>query len=168
MSYLAKGMAKWPGGASQRWEKITAYINSSMESHTDDATTGQPQPQRRAVKDVLARVKLEELRAVTKGRPQHVDALKPTTTAVPAAVQTTAESVAGGAGVAVEKKAKDEWDEAEQSAFEGALRTVPRDVDERWERIAELVSTKSKAQCIRRFKEIRAQILASNTDSGAG
>ena len=158
LSYLAKGMAKWPGGVSQRWDKITAYINSSMDAHTD-ADTQQPvtQRQRRAVKDVLARVKLEELRAA-KGKPDHVDT--PRLAPAQPASQSAADA-GGGGGVGVEKKSKDEWSDEEQSAFESALRTVPRDVDDRWERIAALVSSKSKAQCIRRFKEIRAQILAS-------
>ena len=162
LSYLAKGMAKWPGGASQRWERITAYINSSMEAHAD----GEAQPQRRAVKDVLARVKLEELRAVSKGKPQPTDG--PKFTPVPAAAQSAAGSgSAEGGEAAVAKKGKDEWRDEEQAAFESALRTVPRDMDDRWERIAALVSSKSKAQCIRRFKEIRAQIMTASAPPAA-
>ena len=169
LSYLAKGMAKWPGGASQRWEKITAYINNSMEAHTDGDSTQQPSsalPQRRTVKDVLARVKLEELRAA-RGKPELVDGPKAAPTPAP---QVPRPADGGGSGVEpVDKKAsKDEWTDDEQSAFESALRTVPRDVDDRWERIAAVVSSKSKAQCIRRFKEIRAQIMANKADSSGG
>ena len=157
-------MAKWPGGVSQRWDRITAYINSSMETHTDsDTQHTAAQPQRRTVKDVLARVKLEELRAA-RGKPDLTD----TQRAAPVPAAHSAADGGGAGGVGVEKRTKEEWSDEEQSAFESALRTVPRDVDDRWERIAAVVSSKSKAQCIRRFKEIRAQILASKADGSAG
>lgn len=171
-------MAKWPGGVSQRWERIQTYINSSMESHSDHTTTNSrhTQHQPRTLKDVLARVKLEEVRAV-KGKSDHTDTPKPYTPApapAAAAAQVAAQNGVdgaggGGSGVVAGKKGAEEWSEEEQSAFESALRSVPRDAEDRWEQIAAL-SKKSKSQCVRRYKEIRAQILAgrSRRPSSAG
>jgi DnaJ family protein C protein 2 len=51
-----------------------------------------------------------------------------------------------------------EWSADEQFAFEEALRTVPKEEGERWVKIAALVKTKTKKQCVDRFKEIRQSI----------
>jgi len=55
----------------------------------------------------------------------------------------------------------DDWTTEQQVAFEKALREVPKS-DDRWDKIAELVSGKTKKDCVARFKEIRAKILASS------
>lgn len=53
----------------------------------------------------------------------------------------------------------EEWLSDEQAAFESALRTVPKDAEDRWEQIAKQIGTKSKKQCIARFKQIREMVL---------
>lgn len=45
-----------------------------------------------------------------------------------------------------------EWTQPEQRAFEQALQKFPKGTDERWDRISESVGSKSKAQCMERFK----------------
>jgi hypothetical protein len=52
----------------------------------------------------------------------------------------------------------EEWTSEQQSLFESALRTVPKDHPDRWGEIANLVKGKSKKDCIKRFKEIRAML----------
>jgi len=54
----------------------------------------------------------------------------------------------------------DDWNAEQQVAFEKALRDVPKS-DDRWDKIAALVPGKTKKDCVARFKEIRAKILAS-------
>jgi hypothetical protein len=53
---------------------------------------------------------------------------------------------------------KEEWTSEQQSHFESALRSVPKDHPDRWSEIANLVKGKSKKDCIKRFKEIRAML----------
>eukprot|EP01006_Ploeotia_vitrea_P036562 TRINITY_DN66033_c4_g1_i1.p1 TRINITY_DN66033_c4_g1~~TRINITY_DN66033_c4_g1_i1.p1 ORF type:complete len:736 (-),score=491.07 TRINITY_DN66033_c4_g1_i1:75-2282(-) len=53
----------------------------------------------------------------------------------------------------------EEWSAQQQAQFEKALKTVPKGSD-RWDNIAKAVPGKTKAQCVQRFKHIRAQILA--------
>jgi DnaJ family protein C protein 2 len=48
-----------------------------------------------------------------------------------------------------------EWSTEEQAALENALRTVSKDAPDRWGDIANLVKTKTKKQCVARFKHIR-------------
>jgi hypothetical protein len=99
----------------------------------------------------------------------------PATTAVPAKAEASkaAAPVANGrAPVAVStipaKKKTDEddgwkgaWTSDQQLALEGALRTVPKEVADRWAAIAALVPGKTKKECVERFKHIRTQILAT-------
>ena len=163
VSALARAMAKHPGGTPNRWERITAVVNA-----VNDATrTGR----QRTVKEVLARVKVDEARAAMRGsdeRPydaslQH--AKKAANGAAPASTEsvvparTEADAVAGKDGG--KEKKPDEWSGTEQGALEAALRSVSRDADDRWEQIAAVVVTKTKRQCIARFKQIRAEITAS-------
>eukprot|EP00808_Paulinella_micropora_P022083 g67875.t1 len=68
----------------------------------------------------------------------------------------------GKKAAAVAEQAADPlfWSAEQQSAFEAALKTVPKDVPDRWGAIADKVQGKSKADCVNRFKEIRAKIMA--------
>jgi hypothetical protein len=53
----------------------------------------------------------------------------------------------------------DSWSADEQQKLELALKSVGKDAADRWEQIAAKVGTKSKKQCIARFKFIRDEIL---------
>jgi hypothetical protein len=44
------------------------------------------------------------------------------------------------------------WTAAEQQLLEQALKTYPASTPERWERIAECLPTRSKKDCMRRYK----------------
>ena len=62
----------------------------------------------------------------------------------------------------VEKKKEATWSAEEQTTFEEALRCVPRSLskEERWSEIARRVG-KSRSDCVKRFKELRAQLSSS-------
>ena len=61
-----------------------------------------------------------------------------------------------------EKKKEATWSAEEQATFEEALRCVPRSLskEERWSEIARRVG-KSRSDCVKRFKELRAQLSSS-------
>lgn len=65
----------------------------------------------------------------------------------------------GDADAADGEHKEGDWNSDEQSAFEKALKTVGKDDTDRWDKIATLVGTKNKKQCIARFKHIRDEIL---------
>mmetsp|Transcript_2027 Transcript_2027/g.2892 ORF Transcript_2027/g.2892 Transcript_2027/m.2892 type:complete len:662 (+) Transcript_2027:21-2006(+) len=59
----------------------------------------------------------------------------------------------------IEPEETNEWSAIQQQALEQALRSTPKG-PERWDNIASKVPGKTKKDCIRRFKEIRAKIMA--------
>ena len=168
-------MAKHPGGSLQRWERITALVNQANDTNGSGRT--------RSIKEVLARVKVDEVKSAVGGGDErafdaYLERMKKPAAAVAALVgervgvrqgkEGGEEGQEGRVEVVKEggkekKVAADEWSGTEQAALEFALRTVPRDAEERWEQVAAVVVTKSKRQCIARFKLIRQQIAASKT-----
>lgn len=55
---------------------------------------------------------------------------------------------------------KELWTAKEQQLLEAALKSVPSSDPERWDKISQVVATRSKKQCIARFKEIAAAVKA--------
>ncbi|PNW71148.1 hypothetical protein CHLRE_16g695600v5 [Chlamydomonas reinhardtii] len=102
------------------------------------------------------------------------------TAAVAAAVAATAAATAGGqvlatgggtkaakAPAGTEKAGVDApWTEAQEVALVAALKQCPKELGaERWDAVAKLVPGRSKAQCFKRFKELRD---AFRSKKGAG
>ena len=60
------------------------------------------------------------------------------------------------------------WTEAEDQALQDGLKRYPHTLDknERWTCIAASVATRSKKECVARFKEIRAALMATTTAGG--
>jgi DnaJ family protein C protein 2 len=48
-----------------------------------------------------------------------------------------------------------EWNEEQELALVQALKQCGKELPDRWERISALVPGKTKAQCFKRFKELR-------------
>ena len=53
---------------------------------------------------------------------------------------------------------EDPWSQAQQKAFEAAIKQFPKGATERWERIANKVPGKTKDQCIQRFKTLAEMV----------
>ncbi|CAI5457825.1 unnamed protein product [Closterium sp. Yama58-4] len=62
---------------------------------------------------------------------------------------------AGAGASAGAEGAVDVWGEAQEVALVKALKAFPKDTDKRWDRIAAAVPGKSKAQCFKKFSELR-------------
>ncbi|KAL3695751.1 hypothetical protein R1sor_009827 [Riccia sorocarpa] len=59
---------------------------------------------------------------------------------------------------------KGQWTEGEDKALVKALKTFPKDTPMRWDKVALAVPSKSKAQCFRRFAELRKSFRSSKAD----
>ena len=53
-----------------------------------------------------------------------------------------------------------EWSEEQQLALVAAMKKFGKDTPERWDRVAEVVPGKGKADCFKRFKALRDSVRA--------
>lgn len=61
---------------------------------------------------------------------------------------------------------KPDWTETEDMALVAALKTFPKDTLKRWDKVADVVPGRSKAQCFKRFSELRESFRNSKADQG--
>jgi len=167
---LVKAANLFPAGATQRWNKISTYFN---DHHDENAIDRNPKECTAAVK------KLTEAAQSAKGgkgssgdasdafsqflsQRKHQNMSKPKD----GEISETFEEQDRKAKAAKEAKpvqaaADAAWTSAEQKLLEQALRTYPANFGkERWDKIAEAVPTRSKRDCMLRYKEIATQLMA--------
>lgn len=170
MAALAKAMAKYPGSVPGRWKKVANMVNDFGGN-------------KRSIKQVIARVKVWELQKEKAGSGNSDDAFKryqeqqdakaakdaasKDPTKKPAAEGKKKKGKKKGAKKkGAKKKPEEPWNADQQSAFEAALKSTPKSAD-RWEAISKKVEGKTRKQCVARFKEIKAQILAARAEAAA-
>jgi DnaJ family protein C protein 2 len=128
---LINGTKKFPGGTVDRWETITEWLNRQL-----------PPADAKTMEQVIAKaneIKAQgvhlapEAREATGKRDPRVDLGEPTI---------AAHSVAGP------------WSADEQSALEAAIKAIVAEDTERWDKIAKLVATRTKKECMLRAKEL--------------
>eukprot|EP00794_Sanderia_malayensis_P006191 gene6191-6906_t len=59
------------------------------------------------------------------------------------------------------------WTSEEQKLLEQSLKTYPSSTPERWDRISEAVSTRTKKECMKRYKELVEMVKAKKTAQAA-
>ena len=62
--------------------------------------------------------------------------------------------------IPVKKSVNKAWNEAEQGRLEHGLRTVPKTLEknERWSKIADIVRTRTREECIERYRYIASML----------
>lgn len=128
---LINGTKKFPGGTVDRWETITEWLNRQLPA--DDA---------KSVEQVIAKaneIKAQGVHLAPEAweapgkRDPRVDQSEPTIAAYMTAGPWTAD---------------------EQSALEAAITAIPAEDGERWDKIAKLVASRTKKECMLRAKEL--------------
>ncbi|CAI5531768.1 unnamed protein product [Closterium sp. Naga37s-1] len=179
---LRKAVGKFPKGTGQRWEVIGEYLGTGRSAEEvvratktvllqkpDDTKAFDSFLQRRKnPKDIASPLSTREEVDAAAAAPAAAAAAA---AAAPAGAQegesagaangVAAEAGAAGAGAAGAgasagaEGAVDVWGEAQEVALVKALKAFPKDTDKRWDRIAAAVPGKSKAQCFKKFSELR-------------
>lgn len=158
---LVKATKVVPVGTSDRWAVVAAFI----EEHSRGKF-------KRTGKDVLAKTKeLQKLDPAAKEQ-ANKNAFEKTLQGIKHNEKTATESVGSERFIAPGEQLLGEqgsnpgvWTPEEQKILEQALKTFPGTVDNRWEQIAECLPTRSKKDCMVRYKELVAVIQAKKKAS---
>lgn len=132
---LIKAVNLFPAGTNQRWEAVANFINQHSKNGERNA------------KQVLAKAKSLQSTNFTD------NALKSEMNAN-AYDQFEKEKKCEAQVPEVVSERPVGWSTDEQQLLEQALKTYPVTDKERWDKIAECVPTRTKKECIKRFKEI--------------
>lgn len=150
---LQKAIVRYPPGAGKRWQKIADMINTVGDKTTKEVI--RRAKERSYKKETGTSASFDQYKKAVGRKKETLERTKPND---PSSHGWELESRIQGQ----EKKKAPvtlEWTADQQFQFEQALKTVPKGSD-RWNKIAEAVEGKTKKDCVRRFKEIRARILA--------
>jgi DnaJ family protein C protein 2 len=133
LSGLAKGVKKFPPGGANRWDQIANYLNNSVRPDNP-----------RSKEDCIAM-----FNKIAKG-PAAAGA-QTNGSSTPAAVVSEAENT---------EEDDDVWTDEQDHQLQEGLVTFPASIEknERWTSISNVVTEKSKKQCVNRFKVIRDAI----------
>ncbi|CBI27260.3 unnamed protein product, partial [Vitis vinifera] len=130
---LRKGMQKYPKGTSRRWEVISEYIGTG-----------------RSVDEILKATKTVLLQKpdATKAFDSFLEKRKPAQSI--ASPLTTREETEG---VLIQNgpEKQDLWSAVQERALVQALKTFPKETNQRWERVAAAVPGKTVNQCKKKF-----------------
>ncbi|MFS8030136.1 putative transcription factor MYB-HB-like family [Helianthus anomalus] len=147
---LRKGMSKYPKGTSRRWEVISEYIGTHRQ--VDEIL--------KATKTVLLQ-KPDPTKAfdtfLEKKKPSQPILSPPTTQEENKRVevnQNANEVVENGVESGVENGTNsdsDEWSVGQVTALIQALKTFPKEANQRWERVAAAVPGKTVNECKKQF-----------------
>ncbi|XP_015183385.1 PREDICTED: dnaJ homolog subfamily C member 2 [Polistes dominula] len=160
LQLLIKAVNLFPAGTNQRWEVVANFINqhsTSSSSITRDA------------KEVLAKAKdlqstdfskssLKE--RANKNAYDNFIAEKKTKEGIeermPAVTERLDHPLSNGISSDAKdvKKESQAWTPVEQKLLEQALKTYPTTVPDRWDQIAGCIPTRTKKECMRRYKEL--------------
>lgn len=160
LSSLAKALKKYPGGVRKRWELVAEYVNINVsQAEGKDRTKdqclkkveelGKSMQTKKDENIVGNKQAFEDLQKKVKARTARPENSNPEKAAItPPAPE--AENIPA------------EWSQEEQSKLEAALKQYPASLEknERWRKISAAVPTRSKKECVTRYKYLRAQVLA--------
>lgn len=155
LQLLIKAVNLFPAGTNQRWEVVANFIN--QHNSTNGVT--------RDAREVLAKAKslqstdfskssLKE-QANKKAFDNFIAEKKNKETIedrMPAVTERLDHPVSNGIESKETKKESTPWTPAEQKLLEQALKTYPTTISNRWDQIAECIPTRTKKECMKRYK----------------
>lgn len=162
LQLLIKAVNLFPAGTNQRWEVVANFINQHNSSSTGVT---------RDAKEVLAKAKdlqstdfsksslkeqankkaFDNFIAEKKAKESVEDRMPAVTERLDHPIPN---GVAASGNEQNSKKESQPWTSAEQKLLEQALKTYPTSVPDRWDQIAACIPTRTKKECMRRYKEL--------------
>lgn len=173
---LRKGMLKFPKGTSRRWEVISEYIGTgrSVEEILKATKTVllQKPDSAKAFDSFLEKRKPAPMivsplttREEVKGTPIKMDeSQSPAPDNLPESSNPSASSLSSDDSTAANGVPsgtdQDSWSVVQERALVQALKTFPKDTNQRWERVAAAVPGKTVAQCKKKITMMKESFRA--------
>lgn len=162
---LIKAVNMFPAGTSQRWEVVANFLNHHCPNGTPDTKII------RTAKEVLAKAKelkdsdfsKSQLKEVANQKAyDNFEKEKKTVVAqIDATVTERFDTVAEQQGL------PKPWTTEEQQLLEQALKTYGSSTPDRWDRIAECIPSRTKKECMKRYKELCEMVKAKKAAQAA-
>ncbi|GAU89711.1 hypothetical protein RvY_02226 [Ramazzottius varieornatus] len=171
---LVKAVNLYPPGTGNRWQVVAEYINHHLFLN---AITKEKDRKRKTAKDVIAKSKslkqIDQHHDVLKNEvnskaydafvTKQKSVLKPTkddnSISERDSEQSNGVAVQGDGGLKP-------WSPAEQKQLEQCLKKFPASDTDRWQNIANEMQTRSKEECLKRYKELVEKIKAQKAAAG--
>ncbi|XP_018325074.1 dnaJ homolog subfamily C member 2 [Agrilus planipennis] len=166
---LIKAVNLFPAGTNQRWEVVANFINQHgtipdghLKFNAKDVLAKAKDLQntdfsKSDLKEAANRRAFDNFEKEKKSQKivENSDITKKVETHIPKSkgVKTKLENNSNMASKS-ETKSEIPWTAAEQQLLEQALKTYPASTPDRWDRVAECVSNRTKKECMKRFKEL--------------
>jgi len=158
LSNLAKGLIKYPGGVSNRWEQIADLLPGRTTKEIANKVKEVKSAQQYANKSSVMTSKdpFDKLKSKVGEKPisavpsQRTDENQPWEEAAPATTTTT--DAAPAATTTAAETEEVEWTPEEQKALEAGIQKYKNGTPDRWDKVADHVKTKSKKECVARYK----------------
>lgn len=161
---LVKAVNLIPAGTEKRWDVIAEFMSQHSRSNV-----------KRSAKDVLNHAKsLQKIDVTSKHtvNEKAFDKFVHDTSGKASSVEvgdapserymSAAEAVQAETGVNPAP-----WTKQEQEIFEQALKTYPQGTPERWDRVADCLPSRTKKDCMLRFKELAEYVKAKKAAAAA-
>lgn len=160
-----KAMKKFPVGTLQRWEKMASYLGCSVSlvvamvkqmknNKFSKAMALSLQGMTGTEKENFGSELYEEKDASDRGIGDYYGDGSSKDADIDKDVHLNGDLPTNGMKGQSEKT----WKQEEQRSLEEALLKFPKDTQNRWEKIAEYISTKTKEECVERYKLLVQQI----------
>ncbi|CAI8044240.1 DnaJ homolog subfamily C member 2 [Geodia barretti] len=146
---LVKAVALHPSGTNKRWEVIAGFVHD----HSKERGT-RPKTPKQVIQKVKSLHKLEASQRDSENCQAFTEFQQTLNSRTPVVEATP-----------TERYDRLPWTTDEQKLLEKALRTYPASTAERWERISEMVGSRSKTECVARCKELVARVKAKKQSS---
>ncbi|KYR00580.1 myb domain-containing protein [Tieghemostelium lacteum] len=167
---LAKAIQKYPVGLQNRWEMVASMVPTrTLKEVIAKAKLAQPTKafskpvvQQASHYDKLKqKVGDKNINSELSSRYEYEQPSSTSTTTTPSTpvtttptTTTTTPATPTAATSKKESAKKEEWSEKEQKLLEEGLSTIDKSLEDRWDRIAKHVGTKSKKECVARYKHL--------------
>ncbi|XP_054707328.1 dnaJ homolog subfamily C member 1-like [Uloborus diversus] len=156
-----KAMKKFPNGTLQRWEKVAAYLNCSVPEVVTMVKQMKNQQYSQHIPLSMQGVTGTENENFGSEFYENKDVKHETS-----GNHVFENGILNEVPEVESKQNRNEcnskpekiWKQEEQQALEIALQKYPKDTPARWDKISDFVSTKSKEECVERFKILVQQV----------